>query len=181
MWIIFHQCCPSHVHKLNALNSKDLTLRAKTNNDKSSMWRIATWVAMKYCLQRTDTQVAQYHFAFTLQETSKDYSLCHSYCCSWKWALSLPFYTLWGRHQSPCCKHSQGILPQVKVIVVGNLMNAPMPLFTLTCQTFSWYHYKSHHNEWSDRLGTAGLYAVCPHITAWGIPAASPHNSSPPG
>ena len=74
----------------------------------------------------------------------------------------------------------------LKLVVVGNLMNAPMPLFALICQTFSWYHCNSRRNEWSDHLGTAGLYAVCPHITAWGVPAAFPqaialNNSSPPG
>jgi len=102
-----------------------------------------------YCLQRANwCLLTQHYFAFTLRETSKDCSLCHSCCCSWKQVLSLPLHTLWGRQQSPSCKHSRGILPHV--IAVGNLINASMPLLALTCQMSSWYHHKSHRNEWSD-------------------------------
>lgn len=43
------------------------------------------------------------------------------------------------------------------VIVVGNLMNVPMPVFALICQMISWYHCKSHHIEWTDW----GLQVCC--------------------
>lgn len=150
------------------------------------MLRTATWVAMKSCLQRNNwCSVTRHYFAFTLQETSKI-------------IVSATVIAAAGSKSFPCHftpsetgrkAHVANIAREscVKLVVaVGNLINAPMPLFALTCQTFSWYHYKSHRNEWSDHLGTTGSYAACPHISAWGVPAAFPqattlNNSSPPG
>lgn len=137
-------------------------------------------------LQRNNScSVTQYYFAFTLQETPEDYPLCHSYYCSWKWAFPSHF-ALPGADSKARVANTAGEYCLTLVITSGNLINAPVPFFALTCQTISQYHCISHCNERSDSLGTASSYAISPHITAWGIPAAfhsatALKNSSPPG
>lgn len=111
---------------------------------------------MKFCLQRTDAQCPSI-------------SLHSLYRKPLKIIVSATAVAAPGREPFPChftssdadswvCVANTARESCIKlVIVVGNLMNVPLPAFALICQMISWYHCKSHHIEWTDSLGTAGL------------------------